>query len=122
GESIRARRVHIHVSRSRYLADEHPLAHRIPRLDEERRSVLEREERERDDRPVFHRDERAAYAPAEWTRPRPVLEKAVMDDASAAGVREKLRPVAKESARRDTEHDAHHPLSGIAHVHHLAAA
>ena len=70
-------------SRLRILADDHPFIKRLAGRDEQRGAVLQVAQGEGDDRPRFHRHQHPARAPFEIARPRPVLEKAVMDDPGA---------------------------------------
>ena len=61
-----------------------------------------------------------ARAPRQRARPRPVLEEPVVHDAGAARVRQELRAVAEQPARRDAIQQPHHPLPRILHLEHLA--
>src|SRR5215204_2623042 len=105
--------IHVHVARTRILTDDHPFVHRLARRHEQRAPLLQRRQSERDDRAILHRDERPARARRQRPRPRAVLQETVVNDAGAARVREELRPVAEQPARRDPIEHANESLPRI---------
>ena len=96
------RRIHVHVARTRILADDHPLVHRVARRHEQRRHAPARFARANATIVPFSIDTSVPRDRVrQRTRPRPVLEEAVVHDARAARVGQELRAVAEQSARRN---------------------
>ena len=97
--------VHVHVTGSGVLADHHPLVDLLPRPDQQRRALLEVEERVGVRRPGPVGDEDAVRPVRHLAGPGPVALADLMEERRAAGVGEELAAVPDQTA--DRQHELH---------------